>query len=211
MKITKSLEQITIAEEGIIKGYASVFNNVDDQYEVVQKGAYKRSIDHHKGHFPIFGNHKVEIGATTKAFEDDYGLYIEGKLFIEDIEDAQKISAIMKARKSLGIETYPMSIGILVKQSGFGQVGQEPVRVIKEARILEVTLTPIAANELASTIKQLDEVNIWYDRCRELTSTVEKLESELKSLKNSSFHTRTAVQSLEDTLDRYLEKRQHAN
>jgi hypothetical protein len=63
------------------KGHAAIFNSVDRTNDEVMPGAFKRSIDHHKGKFPVCWMHveKAIIG-RGQVVEDGRDLAVEGKL-----------------------------------------------------------------------------------------------------------------------------------
>src|SRR4029434_6571809 len=58
---------------GTFSGYASVFGRRDLENEIVSRGAFSRSLDHHKGRFVLLWQHKKEevIGEVYDAREDD--------------------------------------------------------------------------------------------------------------------------------------------
>jgi len=69
-------------ESGVFEGYASVFNNVDKGGDVVEPGAFKRTLDHSKGAIPILWFHDAmqPVGIGLEATEDDRGLLVKGQL-----------------------------------------------------------------------------------------------------------------------------------
>src|SRR5690554_5885487 len=80
------VKQVTEKEE--FSGYGSVFDVVDLGMDRVRKGAFVESIKEHEnnGTWPaMFYSHdqNKEIGEWTKIEEDDRGLYMEGKLWID--------------------------------------------------------------------------------------------------------------------------------
>lgn len=76
------------AEEGTIEGYGSVFGAVDSYGEVVQPGAFKKSIRawaKSKKPIPMLWQHQSDmpIGVWPEFSEDETGLFLRGKLNLE--------------------------------------------------------------------------------------------------------------------------------
>lgn len=71
-------------EKRLIKGYASIFNNVDSDGDLIEKGAFAKSIAEKftpggSSRIKMMSQHKTFIGLPTVMKEDDRGLYVEGK------------------------------------------------------------------------------------------------------------------------------------
>jgi len=144
------MEIKSIDEQGIFEGYASVFGVKDAYNDVVERGAFQRTIDHSKGKVPIFFNHEKEIGMTLEMHEDQYGLWNKGQLFISDdskqeLSDARDAYIIMKRKKELGVK-QPQSFGYSAIKYDYDSDG---ARRLKEVKLYEVSLATIPANELA--------------------------------------------------------------
>ena len=144
------MEIKSIDEQGIFEGYASVFGVKDAYNDVVERGAFQRTIDHSKGKVPIFFNHEKEIGMTLEMHEDQYGLWNKGQLFISDdskqeLSDARDAYIIMKRKKELGVK-QPQSFGYSAIKYDYDSEG---TRRLKEVKLYEVSLATIPANELA--------------------------------------------------------------
>lgn len=147
------LEIKSLNEDGTFEGYASVFGVKDNQNDVVEIGAFKRTIDHHKGMVPILDQHdpKVEIGMTTEMKEDKNGLHFKGMLYVDndnpinDVPQARAVYVKMKRRAELG-NPLGISIGYSVLQKAF----KDTVRHLKELALWEISTVTFAANELAT-------------------------------------------------------------
>jgi HK97 family phage prohead protease len=76
--------KVTDADDskGIIRGYASTFGNVDLGNDVVDAGAFKKTIQESKGKIPILMDHdpKYPMGWNLRAEEDAKGLFVEGEV-----------------------------------------------------------------------------------------------------------------------------------
>ena len=139
-----SFEIKSVSDDGLFSGYASVFDNVDSYGDIVRKGAFVESIGEWeaKGKMPpILWNHDPSdpIGIYTKMQEDDKGLYVEGKLLIDDVPRARQTHALMKAGVIDGL-----SIGYRVKEYLYN-VDEEVTDLIKLS-LREVSIVTFPAN-----------------------------------------------------------------
>ena len=139
-----SFEIKAVSDDGLFSGYASVFDNVDSYGDIVRKGAFVESISEWeaKGKMPpILWNHDPSdpIGVYTKMQEDEKGLYVEGKLLIDDVPRAKQTHALMKAGVIDGL-----SIGYRVKEYLYN-VDEEVTDLIKLS-LREVSIVTFPAN-----------------------------------------------------------------
>ena len=139
-----SFETKAVSDDGLFSGYASVFDNVDSYGDIVRKGAFVESISEWeaKGKMPpILWNHDPSdpIGVYTKMQEDEKGLYVEGKLLIDDVPRAKQTHALMKAGVIDGL-----SIGYRVKEYLYN-VDEEVTDLIKLS-LREVSIVTFPAN-----------------------------------------------------------------
>ena len=135
-------------------GYGSVFGNIDYHGDIVERGAFVKSLQQHAraGTFPLMClNHNVfdalPIGRWTSIEEDEYGLKVTGELLDttagRDTYTALKAGAI----KGLSIGFYPVKWAMATGEDDYS-------RTIIEADLLEISVVTVAANELA----QVNEV-----------------------------------------------------
>ena len=139
-----SFEIKAVSDDGLFSGYASVFDNVDSYGDIVRKGAFVESIGEWEARGkmpPILWNHDPSdpIGIYTKMQEDDKGLYVEGKLLIDDVPRAKQTHALMKAGVIDGL-----SIGYRVKEYLYN-VDEEVTDLIKLS-LREVSIVTFPAN-----------------------------------------------------------------
>ena len=61
---------------GIVKGYGSVFGNEDSDKDIIEKGAYARTIKNNGSRVKYLYQHDITkpIGKMRELFEDDKGL-----------------------------------------------------------------------------------------------------------------------------------------
>ena len=74
---------VAVAAEGMVRGYASLFGRLDRSGDIVERGAFARSL-REKGAAGIrmLWQHDpaVPIGTWTRIVEDERGLLVEGRL-----------------------------------------------------------------------------------------------------------------------------------
>ena len=122
----------SLDENGHFEGHASVFGNVDLGNDMVDAGAYKRTIDKNPGGFPILFMHDMAkpVGLTSSASEDAYGLKIMGDLDLDTQLGRDVYSGLQKGYIDC------MSIGYEAVQ----KEAKEGVRHLKEIALYEVSL-----------------------------------------------------------------------
>jgi HK97 family phage prohead protease len=151
-KMTCPFEIKEATDEGYIEGYASTFGNIDSYGDVVDPGAFKKSIKDNKGLVPILSNHdsRQQIGWNVEASEDQKGLWVRGKLDLVNNAKARehfgliKMATELKAKPGLSI--------------GYYTIKAEPdktnptVRRLKEVRLVEYSPVTFPANDMATVI-----------------------------------------------------------
>lgn len=146
---------------GIVAGYASVFNNVDSYGDRMIKGAFKKSLENRHPLFLLYHDTTRVIGSITKFKEDDKGLYFEAK-FNLDLKDGKEAYSMVKEANINGI-----SIGYIVKkyedviEGEFDDAGnitkEETVRNLNEVELYEISLVTFPANEEAKVVSVKNE------------------------------------------------------
>ncbi len=131
--------------QGIIKGMGSVFGNVDSDGDIMEKGAFTKTLQEssHKGRIKYLYQHRLdqpigvfkEINETTKGLEFVAQIALKTKL-------GEDVFEMMKA-------------GLLTENSvGFKTIKQEydkksKLNYIKEVKLYEISAVTLAANPLA--------------------------------------------------------------
>jgi len=138
----------SLADDGVFKGYASIFNYVDAHGDVVCKGAFEQSLDRwqKKGALPkMLWQHAPDqvVGVWTRMREDEVGLYVEGKLLL-DVAKAREAYALLRCKA-----VDNLSIGFRSKRSIRGRFGTRDVTYLHEVDLMEVSLVTFAANDEA--------------------------------------------------------------
>lgn len=142
---------------GVIEGYAAVFGNVDLGNDVIEKGAFRKTIKDRKGRWPILLDHDPTrpAGVNLEAEEDDFGLKVKGELTLVDPQVRHRFELIkqfkkagVKAGLSIGYRTVKHEI--LNPKPEPGKISL-PVRRLKEVMLMEHSIVTFPMNEKAGT------------------------------------------------------------
>ena len=106
-------------------------------------GCFSPSIKERKGMIPVFVSHDHQqwVGATTSLAEDEKGLTLEGRLFLESVAGREAWSR-MKECDSIGFP-LGLSVGFITKDAEYDEASR--TRLIKEVDLWEVSFTPFPA------------------------------------------------------------------
>lgn len=142
-----NLEIKEITEKGAFAGYGSVYDNLDFYNEKIAPGAFAESLRkwESKGRLPpILWQHdwRSPIGPFQKMAEDTKGLYVEGKLLIDEVPKANEARALLKANAISGL-----SVGIDVVVDEFDR--DSGIITLKQCDLWEVSIVTFPANEEA--------------------------------------------------------------
>ena len=142
-KLAFDLQLKELGAQGRFAGYASVFNVVDSQRDVIIRGAFSRTLKGRTREIKLLWQHQQEepIGAFDRMFEDQRGLYVEGSLLL-NVRRAQEAHTLLKAKAISGL-----SIGYSpVRHSTNPKTG---VRMLSDIDLWEVSLVTFPANMAA--------------------------------------------------------------
>lgn len=135
----------TVGEAGEFEGFAAVYGVRDELGDVIERGAFARTLHHRKGKVPILWQHQInEVLGTGTLVDDPAGLRITGKLTLE-VARAREIHALMKQFLAEGMP-FGLSIGYETIKADF----QGTNRHLREIRLHEVSPTVFPAQELAT-------------------------------------------------------------
>ena len=158
------------AENTIISGYASVFNIVDSQNDIVQKGAFE---DTQPENIKLLWQHNTlkPIGIIKSLYEDDYGLKIEAEIN-NRILLGKETTELVRQKAIDGL-----SIGFCAKDFEYDNQG---VRLLKKVDLMEISVVTFPANRNAGIInvKKLTEhpINRSLERIEKLLEKLVNLE-----------------------------------
>lgn len=133
---------------GILQGYASVFGNVDTGGEVVEKGAFAKTLKERlkKGMIKLFDSHLIfqgtdaVIGVVNEAEEDEYGLKFSARF--SGTRRAQDVRTKVKE----GI-LNALSFGYDVVKDALDD--EKKIRFLRELKLYEVSVVPWGMNPKA--------------------------------------------------------------
>lgn len=172
----------SIDEQGIFEGYGSVFGVEDHYREVVERGAFAKTLAkwRAKGRMPaLLWQHDADkpIGVYEDMAEDEHGLYVRGRLIIDEVPLAREAWALIRAGAIGGL-----SIGYAVTRAEHDP--GRGVLLLKEIDLWETSLVTFPANE-AATVTSI--------------KTIRDFE---KFLRDSGFSKREAVRIASSGFDR---------
>lgn len=163
-----------VGEPGTFSGYGAVFGNVDSQGDVIQKGAFAKSLSswksrgklpkmllQHGGGFLGGADDMTPVGQWVAMEENAKGLKVEGRLFALNTERGQYIYEGLKSG-----ELDSLSIGFQTK-AYTPSVNDEDdaVRTLTEIDLWEVSIVTFPANPKA----MIDRVKmLTHEQLREL-------------------------------------------
>ena len=150
-----------LAEDGTFEGYLSVFNVVDLGNDVVEPGAFTKTIQEQKGIVPLLWQHQTDkpIG-TLSLQEDQYGLKVAGKLLL-DVQQGREAYTLVKSGVIKGL-----SIGFeaIKKQVDKG------IRRLKEIRLYEGSIVTFPMLPIAqiTAVKSADMKSDFLEELQEI-------------------------------------------
>lgn len=152
-----------IGDTGVIVGYASVFDIIDQGDDLIEKGAFKKTIKDTKGVWPILLNHdpRIRIGYNTEASEDDHGLLTKEQLSL-DVQAGREAFALSKLAHQVGGKDG-LSIGYEAVKA-MPDKERPRVRRLKEIKMWEHSHVTFGMNQEALT----SAAKAWKDEDPEL-------------------------------------------
>lgn len=144
---TKNLELklSALSEDGTFTGLLSAYGNIDEGGDVVERGAYTKTIQESRGKILMLWQHKQDepIGAM-QMFDTPEGLQVKGSLNLDDaVPTAKRAYSMMKFLSEHGLK-MGMSIGFEAVKKEF----KDGIRYLKEIKLLEGSLVTIPMNTL---------------------------------------------------------------
>jgi HK97 family phage prohead protease len=147
-RIPASLDLKSFSQTGEFQGYASVFDVVDRDGDILAHGAFAKCLkDQAKtGKMPkLLWQHDATqpIGVWHEIREDAYGLFVKGKILL-DVKKGREAYTLLKngALEGLSIGFYP------TKSKPAND--SKAKRLLQEVTLVEISLVTFAANPLAS-------------------------------------------------------------
>lgn len=144
--MTRALAIKSLAADGVFCGYASVFNTLDHQNEIVAKGAFRRTLGKWRREDAApamlwMHDPSHPIGLWMEMREDDKGLAVQGKLALTT-QKGREAYELLKMGAVTGL-----SIGYRVVLSRHDKARK--ARILTDVDLFEVSLVTFPANESA--------------------------------------------------------------
>jgi HK97 family phage prohead protease len=161
----------------IVAGYAATWT-LDSVGDVIQKGAFAKTIKERQAQIKVMRNHQTLIGKPLVMAEDDTGLYTES--YIAETPAGEETLQLIKAGA-----LNEMSIQFLVPQGKEQQ--KEGANHISEIKLLEYGPVDMPANEAAVLVglKMVNQAIALGDQVKDQTSlakAIDELSALLKHL-----------------------------
>ena len=178
--IFKSAQSIVDIDEdkGIVKGLGSVFGNIDSDGDIIEKGAYTKTIQENRSRIKYLYQHRLDqpVGTMKELNETSEGLEFVAQLAIKtrlgkDVFEMIKAGVISEN-----------SVGFATMKEHFNKA--ESVNYIKEVKLYEISAVTLAANPLAliNEVKNKDGMESKEETLnRYLTERFDALENLVKS------------------------------
>jgi HK97 family phage prohead protease len=136
------------------EGHASIFHKPDRVKDIVHPGAFKRTIDHHQGKFPLDWMHDVKnIIGGGETHEDKKGFAVSPGFLIKGIPTADNVYKLMKAKVVDGMSFMYRAIQKEYK-GGY--------RHLREVAVASLTLGPRSMichpDALVTNVKFYDDI-----------------------------------------------------
>ncbi len=152
-KLTFHSEVKAINDKGTFTGYGSIFGNEDQGSEIMQKGAFTKSLEQRPASkVKLLYQHKTDepIGVFENMYEDEKGLFVKGRLAM-GTQKGREAYELLKMGALDG-----MSIGFRAdpEKQGYNE-NKRGTRTLKEVDLMEISLVTFPMNEraLIETVK----------------------------------------------------------
>ena len=137
-------------QDGVFEGYASVFGIVDQGMDVVERGAFMKSLGQRNVKMLWQHNMAEPIGVWEEIREDDRGLFVRGRL-LKEVNKGREAMALMRAG---AIDS--MSIGYRTMEAV--EEGNGRVRKLTEVDLFEISLVtfPMLPDAKITAVKSIE-------------------------------------------------------
>lgn len=132
---------------GTFEGYGSVFGNKDLGNDVIERGAFLKSLKRRKPqNVKLLYQHKSDmpIGVFDEIKEDDHGLVVKGRLALKTQAGAEAYELL----KMGALDGLSIGFRVNPKEVSYDKRGNR--RIIKEVDLMEVSLVTFPMNPQAT-------------------------------------------------------------
>jgi len=168
----------------IITGYGAVFGNIDSYGDIIERGAFAKTLIERKDRIAFCYQHDIwnPVGKIQSIDEDEYGLKLTVMLSAAEDDIQIKVKEGILKEMSIGYRTMNSKSEI--------RDGVE-VNLLTEIKLIEVSLVTVAANPLAviESMKgeeKIDYLSKEFDRVLSIVRN-EQINFEIQKLKSLVF------------------------
>jgi HK97 family phage prohead protease len=202
------LKLSSLEDDGTFTGLLSAYGNVDGGNDVVEPGAYTKTILESGGRLVMCWQHdqKDPIGAFTMT-DTPEGLVVKGQLNLDDaVPSARRAYSMMKFLHGVGLK-MGLSIGYEVIKREF----KNGLRYLKELRLREGSLVTTPMNDLTwvTDVKgggqakdfssSLEAIQLWSTKYQ----LIQALEESLMEVFYSETDAAKAIEGVDTILDQF--------
>lgn len=204
---TLSLELKDLSENGSFKGLLSVYDVIDSYGDVVERGAYTKTLQDSGGRVPLLWQHDTTLPIGSLDLKDGpLGLEASGQLLLDDaVPQAKTAYALLKAGVISG-----MSIGF----KAIRKKQEDSIRRLKEIKLFEGSLVTFGACP-GAVVQQVKAAGIETKDFASELNTIEvyarhyqmlqALNYALDRIRYADMSRENALASVRTTLDQFVE------
>lgn len=165
-------------DDGYFSGYASVFGIVDQGMDVVEYGAFTKTLGTRKVKMLWQHNVAQPIGVWPTIREDEKGLFVEGRV-LKDVQQGREAMALMRAG---AIDSMSIGYRTVVSEAEGGGA----VRKLLEVDLFEISLVtfPMLPDAVITDIKSIKTVRDFEKSLRDAGYS----KKEAKAIAANGFH-----------------------
>jgi HK97 family phage prohead protease len=143
----------SLTDEGLLEGYAAVFGNVDLGGDLIEPGAFTKTIQETGGKVPILWSHDREqpIGVSSTLEQDRKGLLVTGQLNMD----------VQKGREARSLLQQGAFAGLSIGYKTIKPIYEAGVRHLKELALKEFSPVVFPMNPLALASVKADGTVVW--------------------------------------------------
>lgn len=136
-------------QDGTFEGYASVFDVVDDGMDVINRGAFTKSLSRRKPKMLWQHDTKEVIGVWDEYKEDERGLWVKGRL-LKDVVKGREAMALMRVGAIDSLSIGYKTIEAIAEGSG-------AVRRLMEVELFEISAVtfPMLSSAMITDVKSI--------------------------------------------------------
>jgi hypothetical protein len=139
-----AMEIKALEEDGTFEGWLSVYDVIDYGGDVVEHGAFTKTLKESGGKLLLLWQHKTDSPIGAALLEDgDEGLKAKGHLNLE-VTQAKEVHSMMKFVRKFGLK-LGLSIGFATVKDAV----EKGVRVLKEIKLFEGSVVTLPMNRFA--------------------------------------------------------------